>query len=344
MLTLLVMEYVLDEVKVEGDFLIDTNNGSTNASRFTAGTMTICGDFTQKYSASSVYGSYGFNASDKHIVILPGKQMQEIKFEKYPSSHFNNLKLVGDINKNYKFTPENCWNSLSVYETQEDLEKSLEAEKPNATENPSATENPATSDLPEMTKEPQGTGNPTETENPGTTNTPQPTTTAQSFSTEQPSIPTVGTIIMDDNEQVSASYKLLSTDQVSYEAASDKNITKAVIPATITKDGNTYKVTSISNNAFSGCNKLQSVTIGKNVTNIGNNAFSKCKKLKKIVIPANVKKIGKRAFYGCKNLKIISIKTKKLKSKSVGAQAFKGIHKKAVIKVPKKQKKTYKNG
>ena len=46
-------------------------------------------------------------------------------------------------------------------------------------------------------------------------------------------------------------------------------------------------------------------------------------------------------FCGCKNLKTITIKSKKLKSKTVGGQAFKNIHKKAVIKVPKKQKKTY---
>lgn len=50
---------------------------------------------------------------------------------------------------------------------------------------------------------------------------------------------------------------------------------------------------------------------------------------------------GKKAFYGCKKLKSITIKTKKLKSKSVGTQAFLGLHKKAVIKVPKKQKKIY---
>lgn len=68
------------------------------------------------------------------------------------------------------------------------------------------------------------------------------------------------------------------------------------IPETVTIDGINYKVTEISNGAFSGCKKLKSITI----------------------------------------------KTAKLKSKSVGTQAFKGIHKKASIKVPKKQKKLYK--
>lgn len=100
-------------------------------------------------------------------------------------------------------------------------------------------------------------------------------------------------------------------------------------------------MTSISANAFSGCSKLQTVTIGKNVTFIGDKAFYKCKKLNKIVIPAKVKKIEKEVFSGCSKLKSITIKTSKLTTKSVGAKAFKGIYAKAVIKVPKKKKAAY---
>ncbi|MCR5339065.1 MAG: leucine-rich repeat protein, partial [Lachnospiraceae bacterium] len=54
-----------------------------------------------------------------------------------------------------------------------------------------------------------------------------------------------------------------------------------------------------------------------------------------------VKKIGQKAFFGCKSLKKIKIQTKKLKKKTIGAQAFKGIHKKAVFKLPSNKKKTY---
>ena len=77
------------------------------------------------------------------------------------------------------------------------------------------------------------------------------------------------------------------------------------------------------------------------VTAIAPKAFANNKKLKKVVIPANVRSIGKQAFSGCKNLKSIIIKTPYLTKKTVGAKAFKGIHKKAIIKVPKKQKKAY---
>lgn len=59
-------------------------------------------------------------------------------------------------------------------------------------------------------------------------------------------------------------------------------------------------------------------------------------------ITYRVTAISDHALSGCKKLKSITIKTAKLKSKSVGTQPFKGIHKKAAIKVPKKQKKSYK--
>ena len=91
------------------------------------------------------------------------------------------------------------------------------------------------------------------------------------------------------------------------------------IPATVTLQGTTYKVTSIAAKAFY------------------NN-----KKLKKIVIGKNVVQIGKKAFYGCSNLKNIVIKTKEFTAKTVGKKAFYKVHKKAVVKVPKKCKKQYK--
>lgn len=52
--------------------------------------------------------------------------------------------------------------------------------------------------------------------------------------------------------------------------------------------------------------------------------------------------IGDNAFKGCKNLKTIVIKSTKLKSKNLSKNAFKGLTKKTVIKVPKKKYKAYK--
>ena len=47
-------------------------------------------------------------------------------------------------------------------------------------------------------------------------------------------------------------------------------------------------------------------------------------------------------FYKCAKLKSIVIKTTKLTTKNVGKNAFKGIYKKATIKVPAKKLKAYK--
>lgn len=155
------------------------------------------------------------------------------------------------------------------------------------------------------------------------------------------------------------------TGTVQYIKPTAKNVKSVSVKASITLNGITYKVTSIAAKAFKGQKKLSKVTIGSNITSIGADAFSGCKKLKtvkmgskvttignkafykcvkltKITIPAKVTKIGKQAFYGCKALKSITIKTKKLTTKKVGKNAFKGISAKATVKVPKSKQKAYK--
>lgn len=119
--------------------------------------------------------------------------------------------------------------------------------------------------------------------------------------------------------------------------------TSITVPATVKIDNITYKVTAIASKAFKGNGRLKKVIIGKNVTSIGTSAFYKCTGLRSITIPVNVKSIGKQAFYNCKNLKSVIIKTTKLTSSKVGANAFKGIYKKATIKVPKSKFNTYRN-
>ena len=142
--------------------------------------------------------------------------------------------------------------------------------------------------------------------------------------------------------------------------------TSVEIPATMTVNGVTCKVTEVAANAFANNKVLTSVTIPKNVTKIGKKAFYNCasltkvtfksgsklkeigtaafqgcKALKKITISSKyLKKIGSKAFYNCSKLKKITVKSKKVTS--VGKNAFKGIHKKAVIDVPNSKKGTYK--
>ena len=88
-----------------------------------------------------------------------------------------------------------------------------------------------------------------------------------------------------------------------------------------------------------------SVTIGGKVfriTEIAANAFSKNNNIKKVQIGKNIEKIGKKAFYNCKKLNNIQIKSKKLKGKSIGKDAFGNTNGKMSVKVAKGKKGAYK--
>ena len=96
-----------------------------------------------------------------------------------------------------------------------------------------------------------------------------------------------------------------------------KTASSIVIPAAVKVSGKSLKVTAVAANAFKGCGRLTTVTVGK-----------------------NVKTIGKYAFNGCKRLKKVILKTSLLKS--VGAGAFKDIKANATVKVPAKKLSAYK--
>ena len=152
--------------------------------------------------------------------------------------------------------------------------------------------------------------------------------------------------------------------EAAFTGVANKDITKVVIPDTVTVDGVTYAVTAVSVDAFKNNKKLKKVTIGRNVEeiekgafsgctsltkvtvsaekleSIGDNAFANCYKLTSVTIPEGVETIGKNSFAGCKKLKKVIIKTKVLKK--IGKNAFKGIKKKATFKCPQKQYSKYK--
>jgi len=66
-------------------------------------------------------------------------------------------------------------------------------------------------------------------------------------------------------------------------------------------------VTSIGDEAFYGCEKLESITIPDSVTSIGNAAFSSCRSLQSITIPDSVASIGANPFSSCSDLTEINV-------------------------------------
>ena len=65
-------------------------------------------------------------------------------------------------------------------------------------------------------------------------------------------------------------------------------------------------VTSIGENAFTGCYGLTSITIPDGVESIGRSAFENCNKLTHVVIPSSVVSIGDYAFESCNKLTSIN--------------------------------------
>ena len=108
-----------------------------------------------------------------------------------------------------------------------------------------------------------------------------------------------------------------SVDSIYYFSTSDSTVAvtsspeyysgDVSIPSTVTYEGNTYRVTSIKNSAFSGCVDLSSITIPESVTSIEESAFSYCVSLSSITIPEGVTSIGVSAFSNCISLSSITI-------------------------------------
>ena len=154
--------------------------------------------------------------------------------------------------------------------------------------------------------------------------TKEPETETKAPETEKPDVPkkvpAKGSVHKSADGKLA--FKVTKSDAKNGTVTVSKLLKKTVktvtIPATVTIDGYTFKVTAVANNVFKNASRLKSVVIG-----------------------ANVKSIGKSSFYKCKKLATITFKG--IKAPGVGKNAFKSGKSKVTVKVPKKMKKSQLN-
>lgn len=149
-----------------------------------------------------------------------------------------------------------------------------------------------------------------ETETSDTNPTPTPTPTPNP-TPAVPSVPAKGSTFTDAK---GFTYKVMKSDAKNGTVAvtgNSKKKGKLIVPATVVKDGYTFKVTEVAAKAFQNNKKLTTLVLG-----------------------ANVSKIGAKSFY--KNAKLKNITFKNKNAVKIGSQAFKGIKATAKVTVPKK--------
>ena len=93
------------------------------------------------------------------------------------------------------------------------------------------------------------------------------------------------------------------------------------IPSSVTCSGTTYRVTSVGEFAFYGCQGLSSITLPSSVTSIDKDAFFGCIGLSSVSIPSSVTRLGDYAFGNCNALTSMTLSDSVV---SVGSAAFHG--------------------
>ncbi len=102
-------------------------------------------------------------------------------------------------------------------------------------------------------------------------------------------------------------YTILTPSTVSISSTQNANVSGAiVVPATVSNRGTTYKVTSISTNAFKGNKNITSFKAGANLFSIQARAFDGCTGLMSIDF-GNVLELGANSFAYCSGVSTLSI-------------------------------------
>ncbi len=142
-----------------------------------------------------------------------------------------------------------------------------------------------------------------------------------------------GVIVVPDYAQWNG-YNL-TVDRIYYRTFANSNVTRVVLPNTITdiEDGAFYgclslnnieipnSVTTFGKGVFSGCTGLTSIMLSNSLTYIEDETFYECSSLNNLEIPNSVKGIGENAFYGCSSLTSITFPNSIL---AIARSAFNG--------------------
>lgn len=90
-------------------------------------------------------------------------------------------------------------------------------------------------------------------------------------------------------------------------------------------------VRTISDGAFSGCDRLTSAPIPTTVSAIGDSAFFRCTGLPSVTVPGSVKTIGDYAFFHCRTLTALSLQSG---IEEIGDNAFRECYELTSVTVP----------
>lgn len=125
----------------------------------------------------------------------------------------------------------------------------------------------------------------------------------------------------DKDIAIPATYEGKSVTSIGTDAFEDSEITSVFFPKSVNEIGHAFEgckslervrfakdshLSIIFSRAFSGCEKLQAITLPKGLSIIGRGAFEECG-LTSIEIPASVSQIGRFTFADCKNLTTVTI-------------------------------------
>lgn len=211
---------------------------------------------------------------------------------------------------------------------------------------PSGTPKPTSTQKPTTTGKPTNTQNPTTTKRPTTTK--KPTATKRPTTTKKPAVSAssaaVGKQLVDSRSKgvyvVTSAGKAGRMPEAAYKKPSDTKQKTVVIPSQIVVGGVNYRVTGIAAKAFKKNKKVSKVFIANTVRQINASAFEGCSTLKSVTMGTGVMTIAKNAFKNCRKLSKVTIKSSIIQN--VGKNAWKGIPKKAVFKVPRAKRSIYK--